>query len=112
MQAAAPANPVAVWMGYILPELGQPIQDVLTISSDNQAALSLLAEKQHTHMSQHMEPIDSQQRWWVKQGRIRFSYVCTQDIWVDCLTRALPRAALEKCCAAMGLSGLVTFCAL
>ena len=60
-------------MGYILPELGQPVIDILTIFGHNQAAVSLLAEKRHTRMSQHMEPIDSGLRHWIKERRIKFS---------------------------------------
>ena len=95
----------AIWMGYILPELGQPIDEPMTIFGDNQAALSLLAEKRHTWMSQHLEPIDSRLRYWVKTKRMKFAYVSTQANWADCLTKALPRPAFVKCCEAMGLHG-------
>ena len=37
----------------------------------------------------------------VKEKRI--CYVSTHENWADCLTKALPHPALEKCCAAMGL---------
>ena len=103
IQASVSAGRVAIWMGYVLPELGQPLQGPITVFGDNQAALSLLAEKRHTKMSQHMEPIDSRLRWWVSEKRLRFVYVATSDNLADCLTKALPRPALSKCCAGMGL---------
>ena len=105
VQAAVSAGRLAIWMGYILPELGQPVDKAMTIFGDNQAALSLLAKKRHTRMSQHMEPTDSRLRHWVKTKRMRFEYVRTQANLADCLTKALPRLALVKCCEAIGLHG-------
>ena len=103
VQAAVSAGRVAIWMGYVLPELGQSLTGPVTIQGDNQAALSLLSERRHTKMSQHMEPIDSRLRHWVAEGRLRFVYVSTTANWADCLTKALPRPALVKCCVGMGL---------
>ena len=103
IQASVSAGRVAIWMGYVLPELGQPLQGPITVFGDNQAALSLLAEKRHTKMSQHMEPIDNRLRWWVSEKRLQFVYVATASNLADCLTKALPRPALSKCCAGMGL---------
>ena len=103
MQPFVAAGRVAIWMGYILPELAQTLAGSITVFGDNQAALSLLAEKRHTKMSQHMEPIDSRIRWWVQERRLRLVYVATQENWADCLAKALPRPVLAKCCIVMGL---------
>ena len=65
VQAAVSAGRFAILMGYVPPELGQPVPDVITIFKDNQAVLSLLAQKRHARMSQHTEPIDNRVRWWV-----------------------------------------------
>ena len=42
-QAAVSKGRLTMWMGFILPELGQPVEDVIAIFSDNQTAPSLLA---------------------------------------------------------------------
>ena len=54
-------------------EFAQPIESPKTVLSDNQAALSLLAEKWHTKMSKNMEPIDSRLRSWVSEKRLCFT---------------------------------------
>ena len=102
VQACVSAGRVAIWMGYVLPELGQPLAGPVTVLGDNQAVLSLLSERRHTKISQQLEPIESRLRWWVSQDRLQFVYVSTTENCVDCLKKALPRPALVKCCRGMG----------
>ena len=55
VQVALSARWLAVWMGHILPALAQPLAGPNAVHMDNQAVLSLLAERRYLRMSKHME---------------------------------------------------------
>ena len=71
------AGCVAIWMGYVLPKLLRVLEGPVTVFRENQAALSLLVERCHKRMSQHLEPIESRLQWWVQEYCLQFVYVET-----------------------------------
>ena len=108
--AAGKAARVAIFLSRLLTDMQHPVgpsRDILSpailIYGDNQAALCLLKERRLTQQSQHIETIDCRLRQWVEASRISFEFVPTRDNWADCLTKALPRPALQLCMAGMGM---------
>ena len=55
IHAVGAAARVDIWLGTVLPALGQPLKGSLTTMGDNQAALGLLTEKQHTWIRKNMD---------------------------------------------------------
>jgi hypothetical protein len=109
--AAGAAARVAIFLYRLLSDLQQwvgpardPHSKTLLILGDNQAALCLLKERRLTQQSMHIETIDCRLRQWVEAKRIAFEFVPTNENWADCLTKALPKPALLKCLAGMGMS--------
>ena len=45
-----PAGQGVIWMGHVLRSFAQMIESAITVLGDNEATLSLLAEKRHTKM--------------------------------------------------------------
>jgi transposase InsO family protein len=108
--AAGKAARVAIFLSRLLTDMQHPVgpsRDILSpailIYGDNQAALCLLKERRLTQQSQHIETIDCRLRQWVEASRISFEFVPTRENWADCLTKALPRPALQLCMAGMGM---------
>ena len=55
VQVCVAPGRVAIWMGNVLPKLAYVFGGPITMFGHNQAVLSLLAERRHARMSQHME---------------------------------------------------------
>ena len=85
-------------------DLGRPMTAALMISCDNKATLALLL---NTNMMssrvEHIENRHHQCREQIELGIVSYVYCPSADNLADCLTKALPKAALEYQRLSMGL---------
>jgi hypothetical protein len=73
------------------------------INTDNTAALTLLSNGIASKRSKHIDVQYHFARNRVMRGELSYKYCCTEQMWADGLTKALPRVKFEACRDAMGL---------
>ena len=104
-QAAGGVARDAVWLrSKLLPELGVDHPEPAPIRGDNQVALCRLRNPMTTARSKRIDIIHHWAKERVAEGVISFKYIASADNTADCLTKALPRPALQRCMAGMGMS--------
>ena len=101
--AAAAAGTETVWMRNFLHELGSEVDNPSDICIDNQSALSVAKNSEHHGRMKHLDLRFFWLRDAVSQKTISVSYVPTEDMTADLLTKALPRPLVEKHRRGMGL---------
>jgi hypothetical protein len=100
--AAAAAVKEALWIKNLLSDM-QGKTESIEIKVDNQGALKLL---HHPHAHQRTKHIDIAHRFVqdrVERGELVCSYVSTNEMAADCLTKAVPLPQFQKNKAVMGL---------
>jgi hypothetical protein len=85
-----------------LKDFGLPVP-VLPIFTDNQASLSLLEHGAVSPVTKHIDVIYHVVRDSLLNGDIIFSYISTEMMVVDFLTKALPLPKLRYCLGAIGM---------
>jgi hypothetical protein len=95
--AAAKAAREAKWMEKIFTALGfnnhvQPVD----LFSDSQGAIAMNYNPVHRSASKHVDLADHYAREQVERGTITISYVPTDDMIADALTKALPKQQFER----------------
>jgi hypothetical protein len=100
--AAAGAVKEALWLKVLMRDFGQPIKTV-PIKSDNQAAIRLLQHPMASERSKHIDIIYHFARERVAQKEVSISYVSTEDMVADSLTKPLPEKAFARCREGMGV---------
>lgn len=94
----------ALWLRKLMTDLGRPMTAPLMISCDNKATLALLL---NTNMMssrvKHIENRHHQCREQIELGTVSYVYCPSAENLADCLTKALPKAALEYQRHSMGL---------
>jgi hypothetical protein len=80
-----------------------PISGPLTILCDNKAAISLCKDRKEGQRVKHIDIIHHFARDRVNSGELQFVYCRSEDNVSDCLTKALPRPALEVCLVGLGM---------
>jgi hypothetical protein len=93
----------ALWLRKTLKDFGQPVP-VLPIYTDNQASLSLLKHGAISPATKHIDVIYHAVRDSVVRGHIVFSYISTDKMVADFLTKALPLPKFKWCLEALGSS--------
>jgi hypothetical protein len=101
--AAASTIKEALWLRNVLTDLGLRIETV-PLFTDNQAALKLLRNPLSSHRSKHIDVAHHFSRERVARKEVSFSYLPTDQMLADMLTKALPAAKLQACCAGIGLA--------
>ena len=96
------ASREAVWIRDFLAELGWA-QDVTTIFSDSQSALSLMKNSVHHPRTKHIRRQWHYVREIIQAGEVQFSFIGTQLQVADCLTKAVPQDKLKFCQDGMGV---------
>jgi hypothetical protein len=80
-----------------------PIQGPLIVFCDNKAALSLCNDRKEGQRAKHIDIIHHFARDHVASGEIKFVYCRSASNVSDCLTKALPHAALESSLIGLGM---------
>ena len=101
--AAVEAGKEMVWLRQFLGELGYPQHAPSVLRMDNQSAISVAKNPEHHGRMKHLDL-----RWYwlrdvVDQGLIEPSFIPTDDMAADILTKPLLRLQVEKCRRLMGL---------
>ena len=101
--AAVEAAKEIIWMRQFMGELGYPPSTSSTLLMDNQSAISVSKNPEHHGRMKHLDL-----RWFwlrdtVDSGLIKPSFIPTEDMAADMLTKPLMRPYVEKCRKLMGL---------
>ena len=100
--AAAQATREALWLKQLLLDLDlKPGR--LQIRADNQSALKLLRNPVSSNRSKHIDVAYHFARERLARGDIDFSFVGTEAMLADMLTKPVSIAKLEACCTGVGL---------
>ena len=99
--AAAQATKEALWLRVLLNDLGVPVT-TFQIQADNQSALKLLKNPISSMRSKHIDVVYHFARERVIRGDVDFSYIRTDNMLADMLTKAVPMSKMEICCKGIG----------
>lgn len=101
--AAAAAVKESLWMRKLLPDFGVPIDGPIHVKCDNQGTIALLKNPIETARAKHIDVIHHFARERVARKEIEFSYISTDRMVADCLTKPLPASAFKLCRDGMGI---------
>lgn len=101
--AAAAATKEALWLRTLFADLGLPVP-CIDIAADNQAAISLLKNPIISLRSKHIDVLHHFARERVARGEVTFTYVPTDAMAADALTKPVPATKHKFCRASMGIS--------
>mgnify|MGYP001809960789 FL=1 len=73
------------------------------IYTDNQAALTIIKNPVLSMRSKHIDIAYHFTRERVASGEVVFTYIPTDQMVADCLTKVVPLAKHQFCCKAMGM---------
>ena len=101
--AASAAAKEALYLRKLFQDFGYG-SIAVPIHIDNQAALTLLKNPISSVRSKHIDVTHHFVRERVARKEIEFSYINTEKMVADIMTKALPERAFKACCSGMGLS--------
>jgi hypothetical protein len=99
---AGSATKEALWLRKSLKDFGLTVP-VMPIYTDNQASLSLLMHSAVSSASKHIDVIYHDVRDSVLRRDIIFSYISTEKMVADFLTKALPLPKVRLCLGEIGM---------
>jgi hypothetical protein len=102
--AAAAAVKEAMWLRTLMNDLGVPVSGGVHIFTDNQASLTLLKNPISSQRSKHIDIIYHFARECVTRGLVDFSYISTDDMAADIMTKALPLPKFKTCRDLLGIA--------
>ena len=102
--AAATAGSEIKWVRNLLGELGYGVTGPSKLYSDNQPAIQVAKNPEHHGRMKQLDLSYFFLREEVVMNRIEVIHCPTQEMPADLLTKALPRAAVERCREEMGLT--------
>lgn len=102
--AAAYAIKEALWLRTLLTDLGMET-GIINIYADNQSAIKLLKNPVFSMRSKHIDITYHFARERVARKDITFTFVPTDRMAADVLTKSLPSAKFNFCRSAMGING-------
>ena len=101
--AATQATREAVWWRAFLTELGMPPAAATTIHSDSQGAIALGKNPEHHKRTKHIDIQHHYVREQVATGSVALSYIGTEDMVADVLTKPLAADRHAALAAQMGV---------
>jgi hypothetical protein len=102
--AAASATKEALWLRHLLRDLSVDLPTI-NIKADNQSAIKLLKNPVFSMRSKHIDVIYHFARERVSRNEISFTYIKTDHMVADVLTKPVPATKFSYCRDAMGLTG-------
>jgi hypothetical protein len=100
--AAASAVKEALWLRKLLGDFGDKTTTI-EIKGDNQSALKLLRNPISSMRSKHIDIVHHFARERVMRKEVNFTYVSTDKMVADILTKPLSETKHKECCSGMGL---------
>jgi hypothetical protein len=100
--AAAAAVKEALWLRNLFADFGYDISPVQLLA-DNQSAIKLLRNPISSLGSKHINVAHHFARERVMIGDVSFSYVKTEDMLADMMTKSLPGPKHYACCKGIGI---------
>ena len=97
----------AIWLQYLLQDLGMSKYAPRTLLCDNQGAISLTKNPTHHAKTKHVDVQLHFIRDHVEKGTIKVEYCPTEDLVADIMTKGLARERHERLIRMMGM-GMVT----
>lgn len=101
--AAASAVKEALWLRTLLTDLGLSYPTI-SIKADSQSAIKLLKNPVFSMRSKHIDVIYHFARERVTRKDVSFSYIKTDGMVADALTKPVPKIKFEFCRSAMGIN--------
>ena len=101
--ALAKATAEAVWLRKLLCELGFQQSNPTTIYCDSQSTIALSANPKYHSRSKHVDTQYHFTREKVLTHEIQLSYVSTNDMTADILTKSLPNDKHHRCMTCLGM---------
>ncbi len=95
----------ALWIKQLLEELSFSCGTV-SIKADSQGALDLALNAQFSQKTKHIDIKHHFIRDHIESGDISLSYIPTEEMTADILTKPLPRPAYERLRAKLGIRSL------
>ena len=102
--AASEAAQEAIWIRYILPELGQQIDGPTTIECDNKGAIDLAKSPVDHKLTRHINVSYHFVRELIANETLRYNYISAKDMKADGLTKALTPTKLKRFVEMLGLN--------
>lgn len=100
----ATATQEAMWLRNLERELHFNVTDAPTvINCDNQSAIKFAGNDSYCARSKHIDIRFHFVREKINNNEIKLSYIGTQDMVADVLTKAIPQKKTDDCSKAMGL---------
>jgi hypothetical protein len=102
--AAVEAGKEIIWMCQLMGELGYSISGPSLLRMDNQSAIAVSKKNpEHHGRMKHLSLCLFWLRDAVQDGLITLTFVATQDMAADIMTKALDRFKVQKCASMLGL---------
>src|SRR5271163_3702934 len=101
--ALSQATREAIWLRTLLAELNYTQEHATTLFEDNQSAIALTKNPIHHARSKHIDIQHHFIREKIKSNKIEVSYMPTDDMIADALTKLLACTKFIKFANAMGL---------
>ena len=101
--AATHATKEALWLCSFIGEVLIPLDEPITLFSDNQSAIALAKDHQYHARTKHIDIRFHFIHWVVDNGKIHLVFCPTNDMVADTLTKALPSPKVKHFAAELGL---------
>lgn len=101
--AAAHAVKEALWLRKLMADLGMSSNAAVPIKCDNQSALKLLKHPISSLRSKHIDVIYHFARERAARKEVEFSYISTDEMIADSMTKAVPEQKFYFCLKGMGV---------
>lgn len=104
--AAALAAKEGIWIQRLLEELPMFRSLPIIFYLDNQLCIHLAKNPKHHEKTKHVDFKYHFIRELVEEEKIKLEYTPTEYMWVDFLTKAVPKAKHDACCSNLGIRAI------
>ncbi len=93
----------AIWLNRLMSDLGQNMDEPITIFEDNQGAMELAKNPKYHSRTKHIDICHHFIRERVMSNEIKVMYCNTKNMIADIMTKALPKPSFEKLRTLLGV---------
>lgn len=97
------ATQEALYQTKLLTDLGEDLQNPLTIYEDNMAAISMTKDTRFHSRCKHLSIKCHFVKDQVQKGMVNVKYCQTSEMFADFITKALPRVKFQQLCKLNGV---------